>query len=128
PGRAVEQFLRNLSAVRSPVATIAMAARFTSQKLDRVLRRACDRLGLDPAGASVLRFTNNAVYALANDPVVVRILASERLRHRVPKVVTVARHFERFGGAAVRLFGNVEQPLVGEDLLVTVWERVPTDG
>src|SRR5699024_1316118 len=48
--------------------------------------------------------------------------------HRVPKVVTVARHFERFGVAAVRLFGNVDQPLVVEAILVTVWERVPTDG
>src|SRR5699024_3259595 len=105
-----------------------MAARFTRQKLDRVLRRTCDRLGLDPAGASVLRFTINVVYALANEPVVVRILASEGLRHRVPKVVTVARHFERFGVAAVRLFGTVDQPLAVEDLLVTVWERVPTSG
>src|SRR5699024_3339088 len=79
----------------------------------------------DPTGARLVRFTNNAVYALAEDAVVVRILAADRLRHRVGKVVTLARHFQQFGISAVRLFEGVTQPLVVDDCLVTVWQQVP---
>lgn len=105
-----------------------MDGRFTRAKLDGVLRRTCGMLGFDPAGARLLRFTNNAVYALADEPVVVRILASAGLRHRAPKVVTVARHFRRWNVPAVRLLPGVDQPLVIDGYLVTVWERVPATG
>lgn len=105
-----------------------MDGRFTRVNLDRVLRQTCDILGLDPTGARMLRFTNNAVYALAGEPVVVRILASSGLRHRVPKVVTVARLFQRCDVPAVRLVEGVDQPLVVDGYLVTVWERVTATG
>lgn len=105
-----------------------MDGRFTRPKMDQVLRRTCALLGLDPRWAELLRFTNNAVYALEGQPVVVRILASQALRHRVPKVVKVAGHFRRFNVPAIRLFGGVDQPLELDDYLVTVWEKVPDSG
>lgn len=105
-----------------------MDGRFTSGKLSGVLAGTCALLGLDPAGARLLRFTNNAVYALVKDPFVVRIVGSTRLRHRVGTVVRVARHFERHGVPAIRLLEGIEQPLSVGGHLVTVWHRVPSIG
>ncbi|OLT40705.1 aminoglycoside phosphotransferase [Saccharomonospora sp. CUA-673] len=82
----------------------------------------------DPRGATLLRFTNNAVYALGDREVVVRIVGTPALRHRVDKVVQVARHLERHGVPAVRLVSDVEQPVRVGDYLATVWHRVPDTG
>lgn len=102
--------------------------RFTPEKLRGVLAETCTLLGLDPTGARLLRFTNNAVYALVTAPVVVRIVGSTRLRHRVGTVVSVARHFEEHGVPAIRLLGGVEQPMAVGEHLVTVWHQVPSIG
>jgi Phosphotransferase enzyme family len=102
--------------------------RFTSGKLRGVLAETCALLDLDPAGARLLRFTNNAVYALVTAPFVVRIVGSTQLRHRVGTVVRVARHFEHHGVPAIRLLGDVEQPLEVGGHLVTVWHQVPSIG
>jgi len=102
--------------------------RFTPAKLREVLAGTCARLGLDPAGARLLRFTNNAVFALRDAPVVVRIVGSTRLRHRVATVVRVAEHFARHQVPAVRLLTGVDQPLDVRGHLVTVWDEVPLTG
>ncbi|GAA1967120.1 aminoglycoside phosphotransferase family protein [Amycolatopsis minnesotensis] len=102
-----------------------MDGRFTRVRLDAALGETCAALGLDAAGAVLLRFTNNAVYALASAPVVVRIVGSHALRHRVHKVVAVAQHFAEHGVPAIRLLPGVGQPLEVGEHLVTVWERVP---
>lgn len=102
--------------------------RFTSGKLRGVLAETCALLGFDPAGARLLRFTNNAVYALVTAPFVIRIVGSTRLRHRVGTVVRVARHFERHGVPAIRLLDDVQQPLEVGGHLVTVWHQVPSIG
>lgn len=93
-----------------------------------MLRETCVLLGLEHRGATLLRFTNNAVYSLARDPVVVRIVGSRALRHRAYKVVRVAEYLAAHDVPAVRLFGDVPQPLVVGDHVVTVWHRVPTTG
>lgn len=102
--------------------------RFTPAKLRGVLAETCARLGFDPAGARLLRFTNNAVYALVTAPFVVRIVGSTRLQHRVKTVVRVARHFERHDVPAIRLLDAVEQPMPVGGHLVTVWHQVPSIG
>jgi aminoglycoside phosphotransferase (APT) family kinase protein len=102
--------------------------RFTSAKLREALAETCALLGLDPRGARLLRFTNNAVYALVTAPVVVRIVGSTQLRHRVHTVVRVAKHFARHGIPAIRLLDGVEQPLHVGEHLVTVWHEVPSVG
>ncbi|MBB3049574.1 aminoglycoside phosphotransferase (APT) family kinase protein [Prauserella isguenensis] len=88
----------------------------------------CARLGADPRGATLLRFTNNAVYALADRPLVVRIVGTPALRHRAPKVVRLARHLQRLGVPAVRLAAGVDQPVRVGEHLATVWDRVPDAG
>lgn len=105
-----------------------MDGRFTPGKLREALARTCEVLDLDPVGARLLRFTNNAVYELASAPVVVRIVGSTLLRHRVGTVVRVARHFERHGVPAIRLLPGVDQPLPVGEHLVTVWWKVPPTG
>ncbi|TLW93423.1 aminoglycoside phosphotransferase family protein [Saccharomonospora piscinae] len=105
-----------------------MDGRFTRAELDEVLRRTCARLGLDHRGAALLRFTNNAVYSLAREPVVVRIVGSRALRHRVAKVVRVARYLAEHEVPAVRLLDGVRQPLYVGEHVVTVWHRVPGAG
>jgi hypothetical protein len=105
-----------------------LEGRFTREKLDEVLARTCDLLGFDANGAQLLRFTNNAVYALADAPVVVRIVGSVALRHRVGKVVRVAEHFELHEVPAIRLLSGVDQPLSIGEHLVTVWKKVPYTG
>ncbi|MGH3515940.1 MAG: phosphotransferase family protein [Haloechinothrix sp.] len=102
--------------------------RFTREKLDAALVGFCAELGLDHSGARLLRFTNNAVYALTGAPVIVRITGSRTLRHRAYKVVTVARHFARYGVPAVRLYSGVAQPLEVGEHLATVWRMVQETG
>ncbi|GAB3573593.1 aminoglycoside phosphotransferase family protein [Amycolatopsis endophytica] len=99
--------------------------RFTKAKLAAALAEACALLGLDHRGAQLLRFTNNAVYELAGAPVVMRIVGSRTLRHRVSKVVGVARYFEAHDVPAIRLLPGVDQPIHVGEHVVTAWVRVP---
>ncbi|GAA2990215.1 phosphotransferase family protein [Actinokineospora diospyrosa] len=101
---------------------------FTRQNLDAALAAVCARVGVDPAGARLLRFTNNAVFRLAGDPVVVRIVGSVALRHRVHKVVRVAKWFAENDVPAVRLTAGIEQPVCVGDYAATVWDAVPEYG
>jgi aminoglycoside phosphotransferase (APT) family kinase protein len=105
---------------------LAPAGRFTPAKLAEVLAQVCAAAGLDPAGATLVRFTTNAVYRLASAPVVIRISASWRLRHRVAKVVAVANWLAGPEFPSVRLLAGIEQPVVVGDYLATVWDEVPT--
>lgn len=98
--------------------------RFTREELAWALAEASALLGLDPRGAKLVRFTNNAVYALATAPVVLRIVGSRTLRYRAAKVVAVARHFECHGLPAIRLLPGVEQPLQLGEHVITAWIRV----
>jgi aminoglycoside phosphotransferase (APT) family kinase protein len=102
------------------------AGRFTPAKLEQVLAQVCARAGLDPAGATLLRFTTNAVYRLASAPVVIRIAASWGLRHRVAKVVRIANWLAGHDFPSVRLWSGIEQPVRVGDYLATVWDEVPT--
>lgn len=98
--------------------------RFTGEKLAGALTAAAASLGLDPSGARLLRFTNNAVYQLVTAPVVLRIVGSRTLRHRAERCVAVARHFARHGIPAIRLLPGVDQPLSVGEHVVTAWEYV----
>lgn len=112
--------------MNAPTGLVADAGRFTPAKLEHVLGAVCDAIGLDPGGATLLRFTTNAVYRLATAPVVIRIAASWGLRHRVAKVVKVANWLAGHDFPAVRLLAGVEQPVRVGDYLATVWDEVPT--
>ncbi|HKS46669.1 MAG TPA: aminoglycoside phosphotransferase family protein [Amycolatopsis sp.] len=105
-----------------------LPGRFTREKLDWALAETAALLGLDHRGAKLVRFTNNAVYALAGAPVVLRIVGSRALRHRVAKVVAVARHFERHAIPAIRLLPGVDQPIHVGEQVITAWVKVEQAG
>jgi Phosphotransferase enzyme family len=101
---------------------------FSEDNLAEALTAVCAAAGLDPTGAELLRCTNNAVFELAAAPVVVRIVASNALRHRVDKVVRVAAWLAEHGVPAVRLVPGITQPVGAGPYLATVWETVPHCG
>ena len=107
---------------------VAGTGHFTRDKLEEALVAVCAAADLDPAGADLLRMTNNAVFRLARHPVVVRIVASRGLRHRVEKVVRVATLFAEHDVPAVRLLSGVPQPIRVSGHLATLWETVPPGG
>lgn len=93
-----------------------------------VLDAICAQVGLDPAGARLIKFTNNAVFELAREPIVVRIAGSQTVRDRVPKIINVARWLARSDMPAVRLLDGIDQPVRAHGHLATLWHRVPVTG
>ncbi|WP_211303712.1 phosphotransferase enzyme family protein [Pseudosporangium ferrugineum] len=90
-----------------------------------VLARVQATAGIDVSDAHLIKFTNNAVFALPAAGVVARIAASTTMADRVDKVIQVARWLEDGGVPAVRLLGG-DQPLIVDDLKVTLWHEVPS--
>ncbi|MEV0005611.1 aminoglycoside phosphotransferase family protein [Micromonospora sp. NPDC050980] len=93
-----------------------------------VLHAICDQVGLESAGARLIKFTNNAVLDLPHEPIVVRIAGSQTVRDRVSKVITVAEWLARHRMPAVRLFPGINQPVEAYGHLATLWWRVSSTG
>jgi hypothetical protein len=102
--------------------------RFTPAKLHTALVEVCRTAGLDATDAKLIRFTNNAVYRLDRHDVVVRIVGSRALRHRVGKVVRIAGWLAEHEVPAVRLLSGVEQPVKAGDHVATLWHTVRATG
>jgi hypothetical protein len=104
-----------LVAARLSAATLFLLVRMmTETELDparagALLEKACVSVGLDPAGARLLRIGSNAVYRLAAP--VVRIARSGASLGQARRSVAVARWLESVGFPAVRAV-HVDQPLV----------------
>ncbi|NNH73685.1 aminoglycoside phosphotransferase family protein [Nocardia uniformis] len=89
-----------------------------------ILDGACAQVGLDPQGAKLIKFTNNAVYNL-RAPVTVRIAGSTVIQQRVSKVIEVTRWLARHDMPTVRLVEDLPQPLVLDDQhVITFWHTV----
>jgi aminoglycoside phosphotransferase (APT) family kinase protein len=102
--------------------------RLTRPKLAAVLTAVCERAGLDPTDAQLIKFTNNAVFRLQREPVVVRIAGSATMRGRAAKIVSVAGWMRQQNLPAVRLLPNIEQPVQVGEHLATLWQLVPSVG
>jgi aminoglycoside phosphotransferase (APT) family kinase protein len=100
--------------------------RFTPDRLAEVLASVCATAGLDHRGATLVKFTANAVFRLRAQPVVVRIAGSTALRHRAAKVVAVAGWLAEHDVPAVRLLPDVPQPVRVGPYQATLWQEVPT--
>jgi len=88
----------------------------------------CAIAGLNPAGARLIKFTNNAVFELADEPVVVRIPGSKTVQDRVEKVIAVARWLAEHDMPSVRLLNDMDQPVRVGDRKATLWQRVSGEG
>lgn len=110
------------------VPTPSVSGEFTRDKLVETLAAVCAEADLDHTGAELLRLTNNAVFRLARHPVVVRIVASRALQHRVEKVVRVATWLAEYDVPAVRLVSDIAQPVRVGEYIATLWDAVPGGG
>lgn len=99
--------------------------RFGERAMWRAMLDVADQIDADTDQARLLRLTNNAVYALPVEGVVIRITRSQGLQARVDKVVALARWLAEVDGPANRLAPGVKQPVRSGDLLATVWEYLP---
>jgi Phosphotransferase enzyme family len=97
-------------------------APFTSASSADTLISACERAGLDPAGASLIRFGTNANYRLAAYPIMVRIAPGHM--DVVQKELAVARWLARNGFPAGRVAEEIRQPLQLGGRIVTFWELI----
>jgi len=102
-------------------------ARITDERLQAVLAGVRTMAGVDVTDAQLIKFTNNAVFALPAAGVVVRIAASATMADRVDKVIRVARWLEQGDVPAVRLL-DLDQPLIVDGLRVTLWDEIPAGG
>jgi Ser/Thr protein kinase RdoA (MazF antagonist) len=91
----------------------------------RAMLDVADQIDADTDEARLLRLTNNAVYALPTEGIVIRITRSQGLQARVDKVIALARWLREVDGPANRLASGVKQPVRSRDLLATVWEYLP---
>ena len=108
--------------------TSRVADHLTPDRLSVVLTDVCRRVGLDADGARLIKFTNSAVFELRCAPVVVRIAGSQTMRDRVGKVISVARWLAEHDIPAVRLWGDVPQPIQVGKHVATLWYRIPATG
>ena len=100
------------------------ATGFSSSAVLPTLRKACAQAGLSSDGAELLRLGENAIYQLAAAPVVVRIARSADRLARVEKELCVARWLATAGVPAVRVYEEIEQPLLVDGRPVTFWYMV----
>jgi thiamine kinase-like enzyme len=99
---------------------------YTQSWPQTVLADICKRVGLDPSGARLIKFTNNAVFSLTTAPVVVRIPGSSPVGDRVEKIVAVARWLADNDMPSVRLIDEITQPVICGGHKVTLWHLVPS--
>ena len=94
---------------------------FTTELTDAVMEAACESARMNPAGASLLRFGENAIYGLATLPVVVRV---GRLLAAAEKESQVARWLQGHKFPAARLALDFDEPMVIDGLPVTFWQKI----
>lgn len=102
--------------------------RYTRPRLAAALAEICESVGLDPGGARLLRFVNNAVFLLREHRVIVRIVLAPSLAHRAVNNVESARWLAEHGVSAVRLLDDVQQPVWAGGHVATLWHAIPEVG
>ncbi|SCL28622.1 Phosphotransferase enzyme family protein [Micromonospora nigra] len=102
-----------------------MSGRFSEEAMTAAMRQVAAVLGVPSQGAQLLRLTNNAVFALPRQGIVIRIGRTHRLSERVTKVVQLGRWFEKIDAPTIRLAPGVEQPIEVGNLAASVWAYVP---
>ncbi|MGH3767798.1 MAG: phosphotransferase family protein [Pseudonocardiaceae bacterium] len=110
------------------VPAVGLASGRCDDQLVSGLRAVCAELGLNPAGARLLRNVNNAVFQLAQDPVVIRLVTLPSYIPRARLAVTAATVFAEHDVPAIRLLPGVSQPVQVDHHVATVWQAVAPTG
>ena len=96
-----------------------------AQELRGHLNDVCAQIGVDPRGASLVKYTMNAVFVAP--PTVIRLAAGRHAATLARRVVSVAAWLEKVGMPTVRLASGVaSQPIFSGDWVATAWRYVPT--
>ncbi|MFF3931555.1 phosphotransferase enzyme family protein [Streptomyces hirsutus] len=98
--------------------------RFASSTVSRVLVAACRVAGLSDKGAELIRLGENALFRLAEAPVIVRVARGREWLSTAQKEVAVARWLAGEGVSAARIVEDLEQPLLIDGHPVTFWHRI----
>ncbi|WP_275413983.1 aminoglycoside phosphotransferase family protein [Micromonospora phaseoli] len=93
--------------------------------MTQAMRQIAARLAVPTDDARLLHLTNNAVFALPEAKLVIRIARTHRLHDRVAKVIDLARWFAATDAPTIRLAPVVQEPIVVGSLLASVWTYVP---
>ena len=101
-----------------------MTGRFTEDAMANAMRQVAKQLDVANDDATLLRLTNNAVYALPGAGLVIRITRSHGLPERVRKVVALAQWFAHIDAPTIRL-AAVPQPIIVDGLPATAWIYLP---
>src|SRR5262245_47542355 len=104
-----------------------VSGRFTEATMTYAMHRIANDIGVSASDATLLRLTNNAVFALPAAGIVIRVNRSYGLRERVYRVVRLARWFAEIDAPTIRLVGWIGQPVQVDRLLATVWHYVPSN-
>ncbi len=96
---------------------------FSRESTKAVLHSACDRIGLDPDDAELVRLGENAIYRLRSAPAVVRIARNADHWPDATKEVAVAAWLDVCGVPAARTW-PVAQPLDVDGHPVTFWRYI----
>ena len=99
--------------------------KFSAERMHGILNAIADQLNIDPSDAHTLHMSNNAVYALPNAGVVVRITRSTTLHERVHNVVRLGQWLADIDAPTIRLTKGISQPAAYGDVLATVWDVLP---
>ncbi|MEU8073072.1 phosphotransferase [Micromonospora sp. NPDC049151] len=85
----------------------------------------CEQIGVDPVGASLVKYTMNAVFVAP--PFVIRLAAGPHAAALAQRVVSVAACLQQVGMPTVRLASGVaSQPICSGEWVATAWQYVPT--
>lgn len=97
---------------------------FSAEAAEAVLAEACRSVGVPAAGARLIRLGENAVFRLAERPIVARIARTAAYLQEIRGSVQVARWLAGIGFPAVRLADGLEQPLLVHGRVVTFWQAL----
>jgi aminoglycoside phosphotransferase (APT) family kinase protein len=100
---------------------------FTGAEAEATLAEACQAVGLAHGGAELMRLGENAIFRLADDPVVVRIARGREVLDDAAKEVAVAAwlHDARLPAAET---ADYSQPVIVRDKPVTFWKLIDDSG
>jgi hypothetical protein len=91
-------------------------------RLRHALKGICQEAGLLADEAELIKYTNNAVYRLPAQGVVVRFGAGDLASQRADHVVRIAVWLQDNDAPAVRLAPGLTQPVLFENYSATIWE------
>jgi hypothetical protein len=94
------------------------------QKLKHALKGICQEAGLVADDAELIKYTNNAVYRLPSQGVVVRFGAGDLASQRANHVAKIATWLQDKDAPAVRLAPGLTQPVLFENYSATIWEAL----